>query len=292
MDLVRTVSDMQAAAEAARCAGRTLALVPTMGALHRGHVALVEEARRRVGPGGHVTVSIFVNPTQFGPSEDFDAYPRTLDADLETLREVGGVDAVFAPPVGEMYDERAATTVTVAGLDEHLCGAFRPGHFAGVSTIVTKLFLAARPHVALFGMKDAQQLVILRRMARDLGFGVEVVGVETVREADGLAMSSRNRYLGEEARKQAVVLSQAVSGAREAVRRGERRAATLVDSMRSTIEAAPLAELQYAEVVDAETLAPVEMLRPGQSVLAAVAVFFEGARLIDNAFITVGGSED
>lgn len=292
MDLVRTVSDMQATAEAARCAGRTLALVPTMGALHRGHLALVEEARRRVGPGGHVTVSIFVNPTQFGPNEDFDAYPRTLDADLERLREAGGVDTVFAPSVGEMYDPSAATTVAVAGLDEHLCGPFRPGHFAGVTTIVTKLFLAARPHVAVFGTKDAQQFVILRRMARDLGFGVEVVGVETVREADGLALSSRNRYLGEEARKQAVVLSQAVFGAREAVREGERRASRLVDSMRSAIEAAPLAELQYAEVVDAETLAPIETLRPGQTVLAAVAVFFEGARLIDNAFITIGGSDD
>lgn len=292
MDLVRTVLEMQAAAEAARCAGRTLALVPTMGALHRGHLALVEEARRRVGPDGHVTVSIFVNPMQFGPNEDFDAYPRTLDADLGALREAGGVDAVFAPSVGEMLDERAATTVAVAGLDEHLCGAFRPGHFAGVTTIVTKLFLACRPHVAVFGTKDAQQYLILRRMARDLGFGVEVVGVETVREADGLALSSRNRYLGEKARKQAVVLSQAVFGAREAVRQGERRAATLVDSMRSAIEAAPLAELQYAEIVDTETLRPVDTLRPGQEVLAAVAVFFDGARLIDNAFIAVPATDE
>ncbi len=299
MNLVHTVQEMQAAAEAARCAGRTLALVPTMGALHRGHLALVEEARRRVGPDGHVAVSIFVNPLQFGPSEDFDAYPRTLEADLDALREAGGpdgsgraVDAVFAPSVSEMVDPDAATTVTVAGLDEHLCGAFRPGHFAGVTTIVTKLFLACRPHVAVFGTKDAQQYLILRRMARDLGFGVEVVGVETVREADGLALSSRNRYLGEKARKQAVVLSQAVFGARALVQRGERRAAALVDSMRSTIEAAPLAELQYAEVVDTETLAPVETLRPGQEVLAAVAVFFEGARLIDNAFIAVPATDE
>ena len=292
MNLVHTVAEMQAAAEAARCAGRTLALVPTMGALHRGHLALVAEARRRVGPGGHVAVSIFVNPLQFGPAEDFDAYPRTLEADLGALRAAGGVDAVFAPSVGEMVDPNAATTVTVAGLDRHLCGAFRPGHFAGVTTIVTKLLLAARPHLAVFGTKDAQQYLILRRMARDLGFGVEIVGVETVREPDGLALSSRNRYLGEKARKQAVVLSQAVSGARALVQNGERRAASLVDSMRSTIEAAPLAELQYAEVVDTETLAPVETLRPGQEVLAAVAVFFDGARLIDNAFIAVPATDE
>src|SRR5690554_5461382 len=173
MNLIHTVAEMQAAAEAARCAGRTLALVPTMGALHRGHLALVVEARRRVGPDGHVAVSIFVNPTQFGPAEDFDAYPRTLDADLAQLRATSGVDAVFAPSVEEMYIDGAATTVAVAGLDRHLCGAFRPGHFAGVTTIVTKLLLACRPHLAVFGTKDAQQYLILRRMARDLGFGVE-----------------------------------------------------------------------------------------------------------------------
>ena len=281
---------MQDAADVARCAGRTLALVPTMGALHDGHLALVQEARRRAD---HVTVTIFVNPTQFGPNEDFDAYPRTLDADLEALQSVGGADAVFVPTVTEMYDDRAATTVHVTGMGDHLCGASRPGHFDGVTTIVTKLFLACRPHLAVFGKKDAQQFLILRRLVRDMGFGIELVGVETVREADGLALSSRNRYLSEKARKQAVVLSQAVFGARDLVANGEREAQPLVDSMRSTIEAAPLATLQYAEVVDAETLQPVETLEPGRTVLAAVAVFFEGARLIDNAFIDVpaaGGS--
>ncbi len=290
MEIIRTVAAMQAAADAARCAGRMLALVPTMGALHRGHLALVEEARRRAAADGHVTVSIFVNPTQFGPNEDFDAYPRTLDADLDALRSVGGVDAVFVPTTGEMYDDQAATTVQVEGMGGHLCGATRPGHFDGVTTIITKLFLACRPHLAVFGKKDAQQFLILRRLARDLGFGIELVGVETVREADGLALSSRNRYLGEEARKQAVVLSQAVSGARALAEEGERHARALVDSMRSTIEAAPLATLQYAEVVDTDTLQPVETLEPGRSVLAAVAVSFEGARLIDNAFIDVPAS--
>ena len=226
MDILRTVPTMQAEAEAARCAGRTLALVPTMGALHRGHLALVEEARERVGPEGHVAVSIFVNPTQFGPNEDFDAYPRTLDADLDALRSAGGVDAVFAPSVDEMYPEGAATLVRVAGLGEHLCGAHRPGHFDGVTTIVTKLLVACRPHVAVFGKKDAQQFLILRRMARDLGFGVEIAGVETVREADGLALSSRNRYLDPVQREQAGALSAALLAGRYAA--GEGTAAALV----------------------------------------------------------------
>ena len=287
MNLVRTVPAMQAEAEAARCAGRTLALVPTMGALHRGHLALVEEARRRVGPEGHVAVSIFVNPTQFGPGEDFDAYPRTLDADLDALRSVGDVDAVFAPSVDAMYDDNAATSVVIEGMGEHLCGAFRPGHFDGVTTVVTKLLLACRPHLALFGKKDAQQFLILRRLVRDLGFGVEVVGLETVREADGLALSSRNRYLSEEERKQAVALSQALSAVRQQVEAGERQAATLVDTMRNTIADASLARLQYAEIVDTETLQPLDRLQPGQEALAALAVHFGGARLIDNTFLTI-----
>ncbi|MEM1042564.1 MAG: pantoate--beta-alanine ligase [Bacteroidota bacterium] len=284
MDVVPTVAEMQARAEVARCAGRTLALVPTMGALHAGHLALVEEARRRAE---HVTVSVFVNPTQFGPGEDFDAYPRTLDADLDALRSVGGADVVFVPKVGEMYAEHAATSVEVGGLGDHLCGAHRPGHFDGVTTIVTKLLLACRPHVAVFGKKDAQQFLILRRMARDLGFGVEIVGVETVREADGLALSSRNQYLSAEERQQAVVLSQALAGVRRRVEAGERRAAVLAEAMRAEIGTAPRARLQYAEVVDTEALQPVETLRPGQEVLAAVAVHFGAARLIDNAFIEV-----
>ena len=232
MEVIRTVAEMQARADAARCAGRTLALVPTMGALHAGHLALVRDARRRAD---HVTVSIFVNPTQFGPGEDFESYPRALDADLDALREAGGADLVFVPEVGEMYGEHAATSVAVAGLGEHLCGAHRPGHFDGVTTIVTKLFLACRPHVAIFGKKDAQQFLILRRMARDLPFGVEVVGVETVREADGLALSSRNRYLSDEERAQAGVLSRAVARARRRAEAGEREAAALVDAMRSAI---------------------------------------------------------
>ena len=205
MEVVRTVEAMQALADATRGAGRRLALVPTMGALHEGHLSLVTEARRRAGPDGHVAVSIFVNPTQFGPGEDFGRYPRTWEADLAAIAEAGGVDAVFAPTVESMYPLGlpTLTTVRVSRLDAHLCGPFRPGHFEGVATVVAKLFLACRPHLAVFGEKDAQQLAVLRRMAAELGFGVEVVGAPTVREPDGLALSSRNRYLAAEERAQA-----------------------------------------------------------------------------------------
>lgn len=284
MERIERIATMQAHAEAARRDGRRLALVPTMGALHAGHLALVEEARRRAD---HVTVSIFVNPTQFGPGEDFARYPRTLEADLAALEAAGGVDVVFCPTVEEMYPEGFATYVEVAGLDAHLCGPRRPGHFRGVATVVTKLLLACRPHVAVFGRKDAQQLVIVRRLVHDLGFGVEVVGVETVREPDGLALSSRNRYLDPEARRQAAVLARAVFAARDVARAGERDPAALVDAMLRAIGDAPMARLDYAEVVDAETLRPVERLEPGREVLAAVAVYFGDARLIDNQFIRI-----
>ncbi|MEO0558371.1 MAG: pantoate--beta-alanine ligase, partial [Bacteroidota bacterium] len=217
MDILRTIEAMQAHADAARASGQRLALVPTMGALHDGHLALVKRARQLAD---HVTVSVFVNPTQFGPNEDYDAYPRTLDTDLDALASIGGVDAVFAPTPEAMYpfDLPPFTTVQVRQLDQHLCGATRPGHFEGVTSVVTRLFLACRPHVAVFGEKDAQQLAILRRMTTELGFGIELVGHPIVREPDGLAMSSRNRYLSPEERAQAVVLSQALRQAAAAVR--------------------------------------------------------------------------
>jgi pantoate--beta-alanine ligase len=286
MERIHTVAAMQAHADAARAAGRRLALVPTMGALHEGHLALVEEARRRAD---HVTVSIFVNPTQFGPGEDFQQYPRTLEADVAALGGLGAVDVVFAPDAAGVYPFGLPpfTTVRVRDLDRHLCGAFRPGHFEGVTTVVAKLFLACRPHVAVFGEKDAQQLAVLRRMAAELGFGVAVVGHPIVREPDGLALSSRNRYLTAEERRQAVVLSEAVAAAHAAAEAGERRAPALVDAMRRAVARAPLAQLQYAEVVDAETLQPVEALVTGRY-LAALAVFFGGTRLIDNATLVIG----
>ena len=284
-----TVEAMQAEADAARRAGRRLALVPTMGALHAGHLSLIEEARRQVGPEGHVAVSVFVNPTQFGPGEDFDAYPRTLAADLAALSGLDAPpDAVFAPTAEAMYPLGLPTLthVHVGKLGERLCGAHRPGHFDGVTTVVTKLFLACRPDVAVFGQKDAQQLAVLRRMTAELGFGIAVVGAPIVREADGLALSSRNRYLGAEERRQAVVLSRAVAAAAAAVAAGERSGNALVGLMTDEIGAAPMARVQYAELVDADTLQPVDRLQPGQRALAAVAVYFGETRLIDNAAFT------
>lgn len=293
MDLVRTAHAMQALAERERQRGRRLALVPTMGALHRGHLALVETAKQHAG---HVTVSVFVNPTQFGPNEDFERYPRRLEEDLEKLEALGGVDVVFAPSVEEMYPGEAdpagrghaagVTFVEVERMAEHLCGRRRPGHFRGVTTVVTKLFHLGRPHVAVFGLKDAQQFLILRRMVRDLHFGIELVGVPTVREADGLALSSRNAYLSERERAQAVVLSEAVGAARRRIQAGEQRPEALVETMLHTLARAEDARVEYAEVVGTETLQPLKRIEPGRDVLAAVAVHFGPTRLIDNVFVT------
>ena len=290
MELIRTVAAMQASAENRRREGRTLTLVPTMGALHDGHLALVEAARQH---GDHCTVSIFVNPTQFAPGEDFERYPRTPEHDLRALEQIGGVDVVFAPSVEEMYPGGQAPPriwVALDHLDAHLCGPHRPGHFQGVVTVVTKLFHSCQPHVAVFGLKDAQQFIILRRLVRDLHFGIEIVGVPTVREPDGLALSSRNAYLSPEERAQAVVLSQAVAAARLHVEQGEQRAQVVVKTMQALLTQAPDARVQYAEVVSVETLQPIERIEPGQEVLAAVAVFFSHTRLIDNAFIRAPGA--
>lgn len=290
MDLIRTVEEMQALADDRRAAGKTLALVPTMGALHDGHLALARAAREH---GDHLTVSIFVNPTQFAPGEDFERYPRTLEHDLAVLETLGGVDAVFAPSVEAMYPGGQAAQqvwLDVEGLDAHLCGPHRPGHFRGVVTVVAKLFLSCKPHVALFGLKDAQQFVILRRLVRNLLFGIKVVGVPTVREPDGLALSSRNAYLSPDERAQAVVLSQAVSAAQQRIDQGEQRAEGVVETMLAVLAQAPDARVQYAEVVSVETLQPVAQIAPGQAVLAAVAVFFGTTRLIDNAFVRAPAS--
>ena len=290
MELIRTVDAMQARADAARATGQTLALVPTLGALHDGHLALVRTALEEAD---HVTVSIFVNPTQFGPNEDYDDYPRDLEGDRETL-EALGVDALFAPSVEEMYpyvDDAALfdplAWVSVEKLDEHLCGAYREDHFRGVTTVVTKLFHACKPDIGVFGKKDAQQYVILRRIVEALLFDIEIVGVPTVREPDGLAQSSRNEYLGPDEREQATVLYEAVTAAEETVEGGEQEAKAVVRAMKNALAAAPEADVQYAEVVDAHTLQPMEHLAPGQEILAAVAVFFGDTRLIDSTFVQV-----
>jgi len=290
MELLRTVDAMQAHADAARAEEKTLALVPTLGALHEGHLALVRTALEEAD---HVTVSVFVNPTQFGPEEDYDDYPRDLEGDWDTL-EALDVDAMFAPSVEEMYpyvnDEALPgplAWVSVEHLDEHLCGAYREGHFRGVTTVVTKLFHACKPDVAVFGEKDAQQYVIIRRLVEDLLFDIDIVGMPTVREPDGLAQSSRNAYLDPDEREQATVLYDAVTAAEDAIRGGEQEAQAVVRAMENGLAAAPDADVQYAEVVDANTLQPADHLAPGQEILAAVAVFFGDTRLIDNAFVEV-----
>jgi len=290
MELIRTVDAMQEHADAARTEGHRLALVPTLGALHEGHLALV---RRALDEADHVTVSVFVNPTQFGPDEDYDEYPRDLEGDQKKL-EAMGVDAMFAPSVEEMYPYATDAAlpgplawVEVNTLDEHLCGAYREGHFRGVTTVVTKLVHACKPDVGVFGRKDAQQYVILKRLVEDLLLDIDIVGVPTVREADGLAQSSRNAYLAPEERDQAPALYEAVTAAETAIEEGEQDAQAVVDAMDMALTRAPDAEVQYASVVDARTLQPVDHMAPGQEVLAAVAVFFGDTRLIDNAFVTV-----
>ncbi len=255
-----------------------------MGALHAGHVVLLERARKLAGEGGTVVVSIFVNPTQFGPKEDLSRYPRTL-ADDRRKCEAVGVDYLFVPEAGAMYGERFSTWVDESSLSKVLCGASRPGHFRGVCTVVTKLFHLIAPDIAVFGKKDAQQLAIVRRMVADLDFQVKIVGVPTVRERDGLALSSRNRYLSDAERQQATVLRRALLAARSAVAKGERRPGVVAETVRSMIREAPLAKIDYVEVVDAVTLEPAG---EGSRVwLIAVAVFFGKTRLIDNLEVPV-----
>ncbi|MCZ6464770.1 MAG: pantoate--beta-alanine ligase [Proteobacteria bacterium] len=292
MQVIETTRALQARADRARTAGRRIALVPTMGALHAGHLTLISEARKRADP---VFVSIFVNPTQFNEASDFDQYPRVLEDDLARCREAG-VDAVFAPPVAELYPDGATTWVDVEGLTEPLCGASRPGHFRGVTTVVAKLLVAARPHVAVFGEKDFQQLAVVRRMARDLGFDVEIVGVPTVREPDGLALSSRNEHLGPEARGQATALVRALDAAEQAAAEGERDRDRLLAGVREVLAGAPLAEIDYAELRDAETLELAPAGLAGPTVLA-LAVRFparhggDPVRLIDNRVILRPGTK-
>ncbi|MBU6253104.1 MAG: pantoate--beta-alanine ligase [Alphaproteobacteria bacterium] len=258
-----------------RAAGENVALVPTMGALHDGHLALVADAKMRAA---RVVVSIFVNPKQFGPNEDFDAYPRRAEADSAKLI-AAGVDVLWMPPVDEMYPAGFATNIRVEGLPDRLCGAARPGHFDGVATVVAKLFNQVRPDIAIFGEKDWQQLAIIRRMAADLDLGVEVVGFPTQREEDGLALSSRNAYLTPDERAAAVALPRALEQAARAVEGGEEISAALA-AVPSALLKAGFSSVDYVELVAADTLIPLEKLdRPGR-LLAAARI--GKARLIDN----------
>lgn len=273
MQICHSVEALRQARQA--LSGR-VGFVPTMGALHQGHMALIHEAKRHAD---HVIVSIFVNPTQFGPNEDFDAYPRDLEADAAKC-EAAGATLIFAPQVAQMYPEGAATFVEVEGMDANLCGPHRPGHFRGVTTIVSKLFNAVRPDVAVFGQKDYQQLAIIRRMTQDLLLPIEIVGLPTVREDDGLAMSSRNRYMDAQTRADALAVSRGLALAWQAWQQGVRDAATLSAFAREAIGALGYPSIDYVEAVHPDTLHPLQA--QDTSCVVAVAARFHKTRLIDN----------
>jgi pantoate--beta-alanine ligase len=275
-ELVNEIAALRKLLAPHRIAGKTIGLVPTMGALHAGHRRLLDVARAETDL---VVATIFVNPTQFNRAEDLDHYPRTLDQDLDVC-STAGVDLVFAPGPAEMYPEEPRTWVDVPSLAEHLCGPGRPGHFRGVATVVMKLFQIVQPDRAYFGEKDAQQLAIIRRIVKNLDVPVTVVPVATVREPDGLAMSSRNRHLTPEERQRATVLSQALFAARDLVKRGERSAETIRTSVAPLFDAV---QLEYFSIVDSETLTPVERIEG--PVLIAGAIWLGSNRLIDNLIV-------
>jgi pantoate--beta-alanine ligase len=280
IEVVPTVAKVRARVAAARATGSTVGLVPTMGALHEGHLSLIRRAR---ADGGLVVVSLFVNPTQFGRGEDFDRYPRDPERDAALAEEAGG-DVLFAPGVEEVYPAGFSTYIEVEGLSETLEGAVRPGHFRGVATVVAKLFQMVGPDRAYFGQKDYQQLRLVERMTRDLDMPVAIIPMPIVRESDGLAISSRNVYLSAEERRAATVLSRALRAAEASVASGERDPVVLAERAAATIREEPLAQLDYAAVVDAQTLAPlVDLDRP--TVLLAAARFGT-TRLIDNVVLT------
>jgi pantoate--beta-alanine ligase len=280
MEIFRTVAELRLWSRALRAAGNNqIGLVPTMGALHAGHASLMRASRES---RGFTVVSIFVNPTQFGPKEDYARYPRSFEADC-ALAEAEGANAVFAPAVEEMYPAGAATLVEVEGLGSRLDGQSRPGHFRGVATVVAKLLIAAEPDRAYFGQKDAAQVAVIRCMAADLRLATEIVVCPTVRDADGLALSSRNAYLSDGERVQALVLSSAVRRVEALAASGERRASELVAAARRVIAAEPAVRVDYSTVVDWDTLLPVEVAAPGT--LFAVAAWVGATRLIDNAIL-------
>jgi pantoate--beta-alanine ligase len=280
MLVARTVDEARRAVDKARSAGHTIGLVPTMGALHAGHISLLHAARSETG---YVVASIFVNPTQFGPREDFARYPRPFEADLGVCREAR-TDMVFAPEAREIYPESFRTFVEVRELGDVLCGASRPGHFRGVATVVLKLFEIIRPDIAYFGQKDAQQCRVIEQMVRDLNVGVRLRICPIVREADGLAMSSRNRHLTGDERSRATVLFQALQEAQKLMENGETDASRVRQLMAARVNATPGAVLDYAAVVDADTLLPLPEV-PAQALLA-LAVKFGQTRLIDNVKVS------
>jgi pantoate--beta-alanine ligase len=276
VDLIRTIADLRAKLSAIRREGIAIGLVPTMGAMHSGHGQLMERA---VADGGFVVVSIFVNPTQFNREADYASYPRDLAADLEFCKE-RGVGAAFVPSTDEMYRKEGLTSVNVRRLTEHLCGPYRPGHFEGVATVVTKLLNIVQPDRAYFGEKDCQQLAMIRRMVEDLDMAVEIIGVTTVREPDGLALSSRNQLLSADERKAATVLYRALQKADDLVQAGETCPGEVMKQGLALIGSEPLARVEYFEVVDPDELQPVDEING--PVLVAGAIWLGTTRLIDN----------
>jgi pantoate--beta-alanine ligase len=273
---LETIQEVRQLTESWRKGGFSIGFVPTMGYLHDGHVSLINKARQE---NDKVVVSVFVNPTQFGPNEDFDKYPKNLERDRE-ICEGAGVDLVFAPSVAEMYPSKNLAFVDITELDGGLCGAKRPGHFRGVCTVVSKLFNIVTPDRAYFGEKDRQQLIIIERMVKDLNYNIQIVPCPTFREEDGLAMSSRNAYLSEEERRAARVIPESLNLAYQTIVGGERNATVIKDLINKKIKAEPLAEIDYIEVVDASRLKPVTLINP--PVVVAVAVYIGATRLIDN----------
>jgi len=276
MEILRTASDLRQWSRRERSNGHIVGLVPTMGALHEGHASLIRAARAACDS---VAVSIFVNPTQFAPGEDFSRYPRTFDADCALANEAGA-DVIFAPAVEELYPKGASTFVDVEGLGSRLDGASRPGHFRGVATVVSKLFLAAEADRAFFGQKDAAQVAVIRRMATDLRFATEIVVCPIVREPDGLAMSSRNIYLSPGERTQALTLIRAIRQVEALPAKGERRSGALIAAAREVFAAEPSVRVDYIALVDWATLEPIEIAAPGS--LFAIAAYVGSTRLIDN----------
>lgn len=279
MELIKTVAEMAELGRKWRAENLRVGLVPTMGYLHEGHLALAKQA---VAENDLAVISIFVNPIQFGVNEDLDTYPRDLAGDLAKAESVG-VKYAFAPQAADMYPADFATSMNVAGVTETLCGASRKGHFQGVCVVLTKLFNLVQPAKAYFGQKDGQQLAVVRKLAQDLNMPVQICGVPIVREADGLAKSSRNVYLDEECRKQALVLSQSLQLAKRLYDEGERDAGLIKAAVQAHIETAPLAQIEYVEIVDAQTMQPV--LQPERQAMLALAVRFKTTRLIDNILL-------
>ncbi len=282
IEIIESSQKMQARSEGIRLSGKKIGLFPTLGFLHEGHLELIRQVRKR---SDFVVMSLFVNPIQFGPNEDFEKYPRDTEGDLEKAKGQG-VDIVFMPPVHEMYPAGFQSVVRVDNITRHLCGRSRPGHFEGVTTVVAKLFNIIKPHMAVFGQKDFQQLAVIRRMVKDLNMDIEIIGVPTVREPDGLAMSSRNKYLNPEERKSALSLKKAMDMANKLAEEGERECKNFIASISELILSYPFTNIDYINICDPDTLEDINLLK--EQSLLALAVRVGSTRLIDNCIINIG----